>query len=57
MKRIIPLLILAFVIAACQEDGPTVPTDGPQFATAESTYPPRWVKRKSPARLAISRSH
>jgi hypothetical protein len=41
MKRIIPLLILAFVIAACQEDGPTVPTDGPQFAkpTCPSDHP------------------
>lgn len=32
MKRIIPLLMLAFVAAACHDEGPTVPTDGPVFA-------------------------
>ena len=32
MKRIIPFLMLAFALAACQDEGPTVPADGPQFA-------------------------
>ncbi|UCC71648.1 MAG: hypothetical protein JSV86_14855 [Gemmatimonadota bacterium] len=32
MKRIIPFLLLAFVAAACQDEGPTVPVDDLQFA-------------------------
>ncbi len=32
MKRVITLLPLAFAVAACQDEGPTVPVDGPQFA-------------------------
>lgn len=32
MKRMIPFLMLAFGLAACQDEGPTVPTDGPELA-------------------------
>lgn len=32
MKRIIPIVLLAFVAVACERDGPTVPLDGPPFA-------------------------
>jgi hypothetical protein len=32
MKRMIPFLMLAFGLAACQDEGPTVPADGPEFA-------------------------
>jgi len=32
MKRSISMLLLAFAFSACQDEGPTVPTDGPQFA-------------------------
>jgi probable HAF family extracellular repeat protein len=41
MKRIIPFLLLAFVVAACQEDAPTVPTvGGPQFAKPDCEVDP-----------------
>jgi probable HAF family extracellular repeat protein len=41
MKRIIPVLLLAFVVAACQEDAPTVPTVGdPQFAKPDCEVDP-----------------
>ena len=41
MKRIIPFLLLAFVVAACQEDAPTVPTVGdPQFAKPDCEAAP-----------------
>ncbi|KPK78985.1 MAG: hypothetical protein AMS25_14160 [Gemmatimonas sp. SM23_52] len=41
MKRIIPFLLLAFVVAACQEDAPTVPTVGdPQFAKPDCEVDP-----------------
>jgi hypothetical protein len=36
MKRVIPLLLLAAAIAACHDDVPTVPTDGPQFSEVGS---------------------
>ena len=32
MKRFIPILMLAFAFAACQDEGPTQPVEGPQFA-------------------------
>jgi uncharacterized membrane protein len=32
MKRIMPSLLLAFALAACQDEGPTVPTGGPELA-------------------------
>jgi hypothetical protein len=32
MKRIIPFLLLAVAFGACQDEGPTVPSDGPLLA-------------------------
>jgi hypothetical protein len=36
MQRVIPLLLLAAALAACHDDGPTIPTDGPLFAEVGS---------------------
>jgi len=31
MSRVVPLLLLSIAVLACQDQGPTVPPDGPQF--------------------------
>lgn len=36
MNRIVPIPLLAVVLVACQDHGPTVPADGPQFAQVAS---------------------
>ena len=33
MKGVIPLLLLAAAVAACHDDVPTIPTEGPLYAT------------------------
>jgi hypothetical protein len=46
MKRIIPFLFLAFAFAACQDEGPTVPTDDALFAKGGDKGKPdkfQWV--------------
>ncbi len=40
IKRILPFLLLALVTVACQEGGPTVPTEGPRFARGGKPGPP-----------------
>jgi hypothetical protein len=40
MKRIMPFLLLAFALAACQDQGPTRPTDDPLFAKGGIPGPP-----------------
>jgi hypothetical protein len=39
MKRIIPFLVLAFGLAACQDQGPTSPADSPQLAKQKPCTP------------------
>ena len=36
MRRVIPFLLLAAAVAACHDDVPTVPTEGPLYATVGS---------------------
>jgi hypothetical protein len=45
MKRIIPFLLVAFALAACQDQGPPRPTDDPQFAKKKPCEP--WPECKS----------
>jgi uncharacterized membrane protein len=43
MKRVIPLSMLAFALAACQDDGPTsAPTDALRFAATKDCNDPKW---------------
>jgi hypothetical protein len=39
MKRIIPFLLLAVAFGACQDEGPTVPSDGPLLAVNCDKHP------------------
>jgi hypothetical protein len=43
MKRIIPVLLLAFALSACQDGGPTVPADGPEFAKGGPPPNAHWL--------------
>jgi hypothetical protein len=36
MKRVIPILLLGAAVAACQDDGPTIPPEGPLFSVVGS---------------------
>ncbi|MHC4711170.1 MAG: hypothetical protein ACYTA3_12325 [Planctomycetota bacterium] len=43
MKRIIPFLLLAFAFAACQDEGPIVPTDDALFDKGGNKPKSQWV--------------
>jgi uncharacterized membrane protein len=47
MKRIIPLLMLTFAFAACQDEGPTQPGDSPLFGKAKDCDDPKWQDHPS----------
>jgi hypothetical protein len=54
MKRIIPFLLLALVLAACHEDNSTVLLSGPQFAKDGPGKPDKPPKPDNPAERQIT---
>jgi hypothetical protein len=57
MKRIIPFLMLAFVVAACEDDGPTVPVGGPQFGKGPKCENPPCKEEPGPVVASARGDH